>query len=221
MTATYVSLTDYVRYQPEHMRERAAEFYEEMRRRRTVRHFSDEPIDRRIIEDCLRTAMTAPSGANRQPWRFVVVTNPAIKRRIRVAAEEEERAFYDGRAPDEWLEALAVLGTNANKPFLEIAPYLIVIFAESHGIDEQGRGIKNYYVQESVGIATGLLIAAVHHAGLASLTHTPSPMTFLNEILQRPRNERPYLILVVGYPHEKARVPEIAKKRIEEVVSFA
>ncbi|HEY1408976.1 MAG TPA: nitroreductase family protein, partial [Promineifilum sp.] len=170
MTATQLPLNGYIRYQPEAMRERAAGFYEEMARRRTVRHFSDEPVERRIIEDCIRAAMTAPSGANRQPWHFVVVTGAALKRRIRLAAEAEERAFYGGKAPREWLEALAVLGTDADKPFLESAPYLIVIFAESHGIDEQGNPVKNYYVQESVGIATGLLIAAVHHVGLVSLT---------------------------------------------------
>ena len=221
MTATQLPLTGYVRYQPEAMRERAAGFYEEMARRRTVRHFSDEPVERRIIEDCIRAAMTAPSGANRQPWHFVVVTGAALKRRIRLAAEAEEQAFYGGKAPREWLEALAVLGTDADKPFLESAPYLIVIFAESHGIDEQGNPVKNYYVQESVGIATGLLIAAVHHVGLVSLTHTPSPMAFLNEILDRPKNERPYLILVVGYPHADAQVPAIARKHFEEMVTFA
>jgi iodotyrosine deiodinase len=202
------------------MKRRAAEFYDEIRRRRTVRAFSDRAVPREIIEDCLRAAGTAPNGANMQPWHFVVVSDPAIKRTIRVEAEKEEYEFYHHKAPQEWLDALAPLGTNEHKPFLEDAPYLIVIFAESYGMLPDGRKVKHYYAQESVGIATGILIAAIHHAGLVSLTHTPSPMGFLNEILGRPARERPFLILVVGYPAEGATVPMIAKKSLEEIVTF-
>jgi len=199
---------------------RATTFYERLRTRRTVRHFSDRPVSRTIIEQCLRAAGTAPSGANMQPWHFVVVGDPAVKRRIRLAAEEEEREFYERRAPEEWLEALAPLGTDAHKPFLETAPYLIAIFAQSHGLDAEGGRIKHYYVQESVGIATGFLIAALHEAGLATLTHTPSPMRFLNQILGRLPNERPYLLLVVGHPADDAQVPAIGKKGLDEIATF-
>lgn len=216
----FVPLSEYRALPVEEMRKRALEFYQEVKRRRTVRHFSSRPVPRDVIEHCLRAAGTAPNGANRQPWHFVVVSNPEIKRRIREAAEKEEEAFYSGRAPDDWLEALAPLGTDANKPFLETAPYLIVIFAKSYDLAEDGSKIKNYYVQESVGIATGLLITAIHHAGLASLTHTPSPMGFLNELLDRPANERPFLILVVGYPADDARVPVISKKSLDEIATF-
>ena len=216
----FTPLTQYQPYNEDEMVVRVADFYAEMKRRRTVRHFADKPVPVKVIEDCLRTASTAPSGANIQPWHFVVVTDPAIKKRIRQEAEAEEQAFYKGRAPEEWLEALAPLGTDANKPFLEEAPYLIIIFAQSYHLDENGRKIKHYYVQESVGIATGMLITAVHHAGLASLTHTPSPMGFLNEILERPKWERPYLILVVGYPAEDAQVPVIEKKGLDQIATF-
>lgn len=202
------------------MKTRSARFLEELRRRRTVRDFSDRPVPREVIESCLLAAGTAPNGANRQPWYFVVVCNPDIKRAIREAAEEEERAFYGGGASDEWLEALEHLGTNSEKPFLERAPYLIVVFAESYEVNEEGERVKNYYVTESVGIATGMLITAVHRAGLVSLTHTPSPMGFLNEILGRPKNERPFLILVVGYPAPAAVVPDIKKKALEEIATF-
>jgi nitroreductase len=202
------------------MKQRAADFYAEMKRRRTVREFSERPVPREIIETCLMTAGTAPSGANMQPWHFVVVSDPAVKRQIRLAAEEEERAFYEGRAPDEWLQALQPLGTDASKPFLETAPYLITIFAQSYGVAPDGRKVKHYYVQESVGIATGLLITAIHHAGLVSLTHTPSPMNFLNDILGRPKNERPFLLLVVGYPAEAAKVPDMTKKPLSNIASF-
>ncbi len=211
---------DFREYPPAEMARRSSEFLDEMRRRRTVRDFSDRPVPRSLIEDCLRAAGTAPSGANQQPWHFVVVTNPEIKRRIREAAEIEERDFYNERAPADWLEAIAPLGTDAQKPFLETAPYLIVIFGLSYGIDEDRKRVKHYYVNESVGIATGILITALHHAGLATLTHTPSPMKFLNTILNRPRNERPFLILVVGYPAERAKVPLIHKKPIEKFVTF-
>jgi nitroreductase len=202
------------------MRRRATAFYGDIRRRRTVRHFSERPVPRDIIETCIRAAATAPSGANMQPWHFVVVSDPTIKQRIRAGAEAEEREFYERRAPQEWLAALAPLGTDAEKPFLETAPYIIVIFAQSYGLLPNGRRVKHYYASESVGIATGILITAVHQAGLASLTHTPSPMGFLNEILDRPSNERPYLVLVVGYPATDAVVPVIAKRPFEEIVTF-
>lgn len=204
----------------EEMRRRADDFYARMKRRRTVRDFSDRPVPRDIIETCLLAAGTAPNGANMQPWHFVVVSDPAVKRQIREAAEAEEREFYQRRATEEWLEALAPLGTDANKPFLETAPYLIAIFAQSYGVGPDGEKIKHYYVQESVGIATGMLITALHLAGLATLTHTPSPMHFLNEILGRPGNERPFLLLVVGYPAENANVPAINKKPLPQIVTF-
>jgi len=202
------------------MRQRAAEFYAEMRRRRSLRDFSDRPVPREIIEDCLRAAGTAPNGANMQPWHFVVVSDPAIKRQIREAAEAEEREFYQRLASEEWLAALAPLGTDANKPFLEIAPYLIVIFGQTYGVSPEGSKVKHYYVQESVGIATGMLITALHHTGLATLTHTPSPMNFLSKILGRPENERPFLLLVFGYPAPEAQVPEISKKTLDEIATF-
>jgi nitroreductase len=204
----------------EEMRRRAADFYAQMKCRRTVRDFSDRPVPRDIIETCLLAAGTAPNGANLQPWHFVVVSAPSIKRQIRAAAEAEEQEFYQRRATEEWLEALAPLGTDANKPFLETAPYLIAIFAQSYGIGPDGAKIKHYYVQESVGIAAGLLITALHQAGLATLTHTPSPMNFLNEILARPGNERPFLLLVVGYPAQNVKVPDIDKKRLAEIATF-
>ncbi len=196
---------------------RAEAFAADLARRRTVRDFSDRPIPAGVVDACIRTAGTAPSGANLQPWHFVVVTDPAIKRRIREAAEAEEREFYEKRATPEWLAALEPLGTDANKPFLETAPALIAIFAEAYGERADGTRIKHYYVAESVGIATGLLIAAVHNAGLVSLTHTPSPMGFLNEILERPTRERPYLLLVVGFPAEDAQVPDIARKPLSDI----
>lgn len=215
-----IPLSDYEELPVEEMKRRASSFYRELRKRRTVREFSDRPVPREILETCLLAAGTAPSGANQQPWHFVVVADPAIKKRIREAAEAEESAFYGGRAPDEWLEALSHLGTDEHKPFLEAAPYLIVIFAQNHGVRPDGTKFKHYYVTESVGIATGMLIAAIHHAGLASLTHTPSPMGFLNEILGRPGHERPFLILVVGYPKDGARVPRITKKELSEIAMF-
>jgi nitroreductase len=202
------------------MRRDARAFYEFMRTRRTVREFSDRPVDRVIIEDCLRAAGTAPNGANRQPWHFVAVSSPDVKRRIREGAEAEERAFYQGRAPDEWLEALAPLGTDENKPFLERAPWLIAIFAESYERPEGGGKRKNYYVTESVGIATGMLITALHRVGLATLTHTPSPMGFLNEILDRPVHERAFLLLVVGHAAEGATVPDLDKKALSRITTF-
>ena len=220
MTPVLSPLRDYREYPADVMKRRAAEFYDDIRRRRTVRHFSTREVPREVIADCLRAAGTAPSGANIQPWHFVVVSDPAIKRTIRSEAEKEEHEFYHHKAPQEWLDALAPLGTDEHKPFLEDAPYLIVIFAESYGVLPDGRKVKHYYAQESVGIATGLLIAAVHHAGLVSLTHTPSPMGFLNDILGRPAHERPFLILVVGYPADGATVPAITKKPLEQIATF-
>ncbi len=202
------------------IRQRAAAFRDQMQRRRTVRHFSEATVDRPVIEECLLVAGSAPSGANLQPWHFVVVSDAALKARIREGAEKEEREFYHGRAPQEWLDALAPLGTDDRKPFLEDAPYLIAIFAQSYALLPDGRKVKNYYVQESVGIATGMLITAIHHAGLVSLTHTPSPMGFLNTILSRPANEKPYLLLVVGYPADGAVVPDIGKKPLSEIATF-
>ncbi len=216
----FVPLSDYREYPVEEMRARARAFYEELRRRRTVREFSNRSVPREVVEDCLRSAGTAPNGANMQPWHFVVVADPELKRKIRVAAEREEREFYSGRAPQEWLDALAPLGTDENKPFLESAPYLIAVFAQRYGLLPDGRQVKHYYVTESVGIATGMLITAVHNAGLVCLTHTPSPMNFLNELLERPENERPFLLLVVGYPAPGARVPAISKKPLEEIATF-
>ena len=218
--ARLVPLDSYVEMPLEEMRREAETFLERMRQRRTVRDFSDRPVPKDVIERCLLAAGTAPNGANRQPWKFVVIGDPEIKRQIRVAAEEEELAFYGGRAPREWLAALEHLGTDEHKPFLERAPWLIAVFAESYERQDDGTKAKNYYVTESVGIATGMLISAVHHAGLVSLTHTPSPMKFLNELLGRPENERPFLLLVVGYPDEGAMVPDITKKPLEDIAIF-
>lgn len=219
-SANFVPLRGFREYSEQAMRERAAAFYEEVRRRRTVRDFSDRPVPRSVIEKCISSAGTAPSGANLQPWRFVVVSDPVLKLSIREAAEEEEHEFYTKRAPQEWLDALAPLGTDENKAFLETAPYLIAIFALSYGLLPDGRKVKHYYATESVGIATGILITALHHTGLATLTHTPSPMNFLNEILGRPSNERPFLLLVVGYPAKNAMVPDISKKTLSEIATF-
>jgi iodotyrosine deiodinase len=216
----FISLHDWREYSSEEMQLRASEFRQQMLTRRTVRDFSARPVPRELIEDCLTAAGSAPSGANLQPWHFVVVSNPELKSKIRIAAEKEEQEFYERRAPQEWLDALAPLGTNKDKPFLETAPYLIVIFSQSYGVLPDGRKVKNYYVAESVGIATGVLITAIHNAGLVSLTHTPSPMGFLNEMLGRPTNEKPYLLLVVGYPADDATVPNIGKKPLPEIASF-
>jgi len=199
---------------------RARAFADELGNRRSVRDFSPRPVPREVIAACLRAAGTAPSGANQQPWRFVAIADPEVKRRIRGAAEAEEREFYQHRAPAEWLAALAALGTDADKPFLEVAPWLIAVFYERFGVDAQGRKHKRYYPHESVGIATGLLIAALHRAGLATLTHTPSPMGFLNDVLGRPRNEMPYLLLVVGHPADDCRVPAIERLPLEAYASF-
>jgi len=211
---------DYQEFPVEEVQQRALEYYENMKRRRTVRDFSARHVPLDIIENCIRTADTAPNGANLHPWHFVVVSDQEIKSEIRQAAEKEEQDFYKSRASREWLEVLAPLGTDEHKPFLETAPYLIAIFAKVHGIDEQGKRVKHYYVNESVGIATGLLISAIHQAGLASLTHTPSPMRFLNKILQRPEQERPFLLLVVGYPEKDAKVPDIQRKSLPEITTY-
>ena len=216
----FVPLTEYRELPQEEMIRCAAQFREEMLRRRTVRQFSDRPVPRAIIEDCLRVAGSAPSGANMQPWHFVVVSDANVKHQIREAAEKEEYAFYHGRAPREWLAALAPLGTDERKPYLDMAPYLIVIFSQTVGVTPGGEKVKNYYVTESVGIATGMLVAALHHAGLVTLTHTPSPMGFLNELLGRPAQEKPYLILVAGYPAGDAAVPTITKKSLAEITTF-
>jgi iodotyrosine deiodinase len=202
------------------MLQRSKEFYEIMKQRRTIREFSDEPVAREVIENCIAVAGTAPNGANMQPWYFVVVSDKDIKKRIREAAEEEEKIFYSQRAPKEWLDALAPLGTDEHKPFLETAPYLIVIFLKKYEVLPNGVQVKNYYTAESVGIAAGLLVTAIHNAGLVSLTHTPSPMNFLNHILNRPGNEKPFLILVVGHPAKDAKVPDISKKPLKEILEF-
>jgi len=218
----YEPLPAYRSYAEPEMIARAADFHAEIRRRRTVRDFSDRPVPRAVIESCLLAAGTAPSGANQQPWHFAVIADSARKVRIRQAAEIEEREFYEGRASAEWLEALAPLGTDANKPFLETALVLIAIFGQRYGLTASGKKVKHYYVPESVGIATGFLIAALHHAGLATLTHTPSPMGFLNEICGRPEAEKPYILLVVGYPAESCLVPRHGgiKKPLGEISSW-
>jgi iodotyrosine deiodinase len=216
-----IPLDAYREFSVEEMRERVNEFYTDVDRRRTVREFSDRPVPRDIIETALQAAGTAPSGANLQPWHFVVITGPETKKKIRVAAEAEEREFYEHRASPEWLEALEPLGTDSNKPFLETAPCLIAVFLQKYGELPDGRKVKHYYPVESTGLATGILITALHHAGLATLTHTPSPMKFLNEILDRPKSERPFLLLVVGYPAGDATVPDIQRKPLEAFTSFA
>ena len=215
-----VTLKAFRRYPMEEMQRRAGEFYRDVNRRRTVRDFTDSPLPRELIENCLKAADTAPSGANQHPWHFVVVEDADLKREIRIHAEEEEREFYENRAPQEWLDALAPLGTDAEKPFLETAPCLIVIFARVYGVLPEGQKIKHYYVNESVGIATGILITALHHSGLVSLTHTPSPMKFLNGCLKRPENERPFLILVTGFPAGDAKVPDLKRRDLSEIATF-
>ncbi|MBV1694547.1 MAG: nitroreductase family protein [Hyphomicrobiales bacterium] len=205
---------------PDRMLETSTDFLSAMRRRRTVRDFSPRPVPRVLIEQAVATAGTAPSGANQQPWTFVCISDGDIKRRIRIAAEEEEKAFYAGRAGEEWLDALSHLGTDWEKPFLETAPWLIAIFGQRWGADATGGKVKHYYVPESVGIASGFLIASLHLAGLATLTHTPSPMGFLNEICDRPENEKAYILLVVGYPADGCQVPVIEKKGLGEIAKF-
>lgn len=211
---------DFTERPPDEMRARAEAFYALMDQRRSVRDFSDRPVPRRLIERAIRTAGTAPSGAHRQPWRFVAVDDPQIKREIREAAEAEERESYENRMPDEWLEALAPLGTDWRKPFLETAPWLVVCFAERYEVKANGEKVKNYYVQESCGIACGIFIAALHYMGLATLTHTPSPMRFLNDILERPSNEQPYILFPVGYPADDATVPDLDRKPLDDIVQW-
>lgn len=203
------------------MSQQSATFLSLMQQRRTVRDFSTNDVPKSVIKNAIATAATAPSGANMQPWHFVAISNAETKRKIRIAAEEEERALYEHRASKEWLDALAPIGTDANKPFLETAPWLIAIFSQKFTIDSEGKKHKNYYTPESVGIATGFLIAALHNAGLATLTHTPSPMTFLRTTLGRPDHEKPFLLLVTGYPSEDAMVPDITRKPLENILSFA
>jgi nitroreductase len=215
-----IPYADYHEYSPSDMQLRSQEFLLNVSRRRTVREFSSRAVPPSVIENCIKSALTAPSGANMQPWHFVVVADPLTKSKIREGAEKEEHEFYHSRAPKEWLDALAPLGTDESKPYLETAPYLIVVFQQLYGITADGQRIKHYYASESVGLAAGILITAVHNAGLASLTHTPSPMGFLNTILNRPVNEKPFLILVVGYPAENARVPAISKRAFDKSVSW-
>ncbi len=216
----FIPLTSFTQYSPDEMINKSQEFYKLLKRRRTVRDFSEKDVPLEVIKSCILTAGTAPSGANLQPWHFAVVSDLEIKKKIRIAAEEEEKEFYTNRAPKEWLDALAHLGTDEHKPFLETAPYLIAIFSKSYEVLPDGNKVKHYYAQESTGIACGMLITAIHNAGLASLTHTPSPMNFLNEVLGRPKNEKPFLLLVVGYPAKDAKVPDIQKKKLEEIASF-
>lgn len=205
---------------PEEMHAESERFYLQLRRRRTVRDFSDQPVPREIIENALKAAGTAPSGANMQPWHFVVVGDPVLKKKIRAAAEREEKEFYEHRASQEWLKALEPLGTNEDKPFLETAPWLIAVFLKKFSLGADGNRLKNYYTAESVGIACGFLLAALHNAGLATLTHTPSPMKFLNTLLDRPKTERPYMLIVTGYPAADARVPVIGKEPLDRIATF-
>lgn len=213
-------LSGYREYSPDEMKERSRLFYENMKRRRSVRHFSDRDVPREVIENCLLTASTAPSGANMQPWHFVAVSDKAMKKEIRHACEKVEREFYRKQAEQTWGKALEHLGTNAQKPFLETAPYLIAIFGQPYGISPEGKKIPHYYVTQSVGLATGMLISAIHDAGLVSLTYTPGDTRFLNEMLSRPPHEQPFMILVTGYPAEDTEVPVIGKKKLEEMTTF-
>lgn len=217
----FVPYDAYREYGQDEMRARVAAFERDMQRRRTVRHFSARSVPRELIEQCLLTAGTAPSGAHQQPWHFVAIQDPAVKAQIRVAAEKEEQEFYRHRAPPDWLEALRPLGTDEHKPYLEVAPWLIAVFLKRFARGRDGRKVKHYYTDESVGIAVGFLLAAIHQAGLVSLTHTPSPMGFLNELLERPKDiERPYMLIVVGYPAEGATVPDIRRKSLDAIATF-
>ncbi len=205
---------------PAQMRQHADEFFDLLDARRSVRDFSADPVPRDLIEKAIRAASTAPSGAHRQPWKFVAVSDPALKRQIRIAAEEEEKRSYEGRMPEEWLDALRPLGTTWQKPFLETVPWIVVVFEELYGVDPQGNKVKNYYVPQSVGIACGFFIASLHQMGLATLTHTPSPMAFLGELLGRPKNEKPYILFPIGYPAADAQVPDLRRKSLDEVAIF-
>jgi iodotyrosine deiodinase len=218
----YIPLTNYPQYPDGEMLVRARGVLDVLSTRRTIREFSDKPVPREIIEACIAAAGTAPSGANHQPWHFTAISNPEMKRKIRIAAEVEEKAFYESKASGEWLEALEPLGTDTNKPFLETAPWLIAVFAQRRGGVKAGMDKKNYYVTESVGIATGMLITALHSAGLGTLTHTPAPMNFLRDICGRPKTEKPFVLMVVGYPDKGAQVPEHAliKKSLSDISTF-
>ena len=222
MNAEYVPLEGYETLSETDMQARAKAVLETLRMRRTIRDFSDKPVQRELIETCIKAAGTAPSGANHQPWHFVAISDPETKRKIRTAAEAEEAEFYGGKAPDEWLDALAPLGTDASKPFLETAPWLIAVFAQRRGGEKTGQDKKNYYVTESVGLATGMLITALHSAGLGTLTHTPAPMGFLRDICERPKDEKPFVLMVVGYPAENAKVPlhALEKKSLTDISTF-
>lgn len=208
-----------IRYPRAEMLRRSREYYQFMDKRRTVREFADKPVSREIIENIVMAASSAPSGAHKQPWTFCVVSDPELKKAIRIAAEKEEYENYHGRMSEEWLEDLKPFGTDWEKPFLEIAPWLIVVFKKAYDLD-QGQKRKNYYVNESVGLASGFLLSAIHHAGLVALTHTPSPMNFLQDLLKRPENERPFLLIPVGYPAEDATVPNLQRKKLEDVVVY-
>ena len=221
-TEKRVPLDGFVEYPPEDMSSRVSAFTENLKRRRTVRDFDPRPVDRAIVEQAIAAAGSAPSGANHQPWHFVVLTDPDRRKRLREAAEAEERAFYEGKASQEWLEALAPLGTDADKPFLEHAPVLIAVFAQKRGGERTGQDKKNYYINESVGIACGFLLAALHEAGLATLTHTPNPMRFLNAVCERPATEKPYMLIVAGHPAAGATIPEHAliKKSLADITTW-
>ena len=208
---------DFKEFSEEEMRQRSKSFLHELSTRRTVRDFSNKPVSLEIIENCIKAAATAPSGANKQPWQFIIVSDSKVKQKIREAAEAEEKEFYNHRATKQWLEDLNQFGTDWHKPFLETAPYLIVVFRQIYDIKDDGSQRKNYYVNESVGIASGFLLAAFHNAGLVTLTHTPSPMNFLGKILGRPENERAFLLIPVGYPDDEAEVPEITKKSFTDI----
>lgn len=222
MTEEHVPLEGYAELTEEQMAQRVEAVLNRLSTRRTIRNFSDKPVPREIVQTCLEVAGTAPSGANHQPWHFVAISNPDTKRKIRIAAEAEEAEFYGGRASEEWLEALAPLGTDESKPFLETAPWLIAVFAQRRGGEKSGQDKKNYYVTESVGLATGMLITALHSAGLGTLTHTPAPMGFLREICGRPENEKPFVLMVVGHPAADATVPKhaLVKKSLNEISTF-
>ena len=215
-------VNDFIKYEApvltaEEMLEKSRSFFFDMDQRRSIREFSEKPVAKEVIENIIKTASTAPSGAHKQPWTFCVITNPIIKTQIRIAAEKEEKESYNHRMSDEWLKDLEKFATNWQKPFIETAPYIIVIFKKIYDMEEDGTKHTNYYVQESVGIAAGMLIAAIHEAGLVTLTHTPSPMNFLNKILDRPANEKPFLLLPVGFPADDARVPDIERKKLDKI----
>jgi len=220
MKKELIPLRDFKRIPEDRMLKRSTEFLEEMKKRRTVREFSSKEVPLEIIENCVKAAITAPSGANMQPWHFIIITDSEIKKKIRIAAEKEEHDFYTKRATKEWLNALSILGTDENKPFLEEAPFIIVVFAESYNKSVDGKKVKNYYVHESVGISCGMLITVLHCCVLASLTHTPIPMNFLNKILNRPINEKPFMLIVTGCPSKDAKVPKIKKKAFDECVTI-